>query len=48
MAADIGAAAIVTYTQSGDTARRVAQYRPRAPILAQTPRAETYHRLALV
>ena len=48
MAADIDAAAIVTYTQSGDTARRVAQYRPRAPIIAPTPRAENYRRLALV
>jgi pyruvate kinase len=48
MAADIGAAAIVTCTQSGATARRVAQYRPRAPILAPTPHAETYRRLALV
>jgi pyruvate kinase len=48
MAADIDAAAIVTYTQSGDTARRVAQYRPRAPIIAPTPRAQNYRRLALV
>jgi pyruvate kinase len=48
MAADIDAAAIVTCTQSGRTARRVARYRPRAPILAPTPRAETYRRLALV
>ena len=48
MAADIDATAIVTCTQSGRTARRVARYRPRAPILAPTPHAETYHRLALV
>lgn len=48
MAADIDAAAIVTCTQSGGTARRVAQYRPRSPILAPTPHAETYRRLALV
>ena len=48
MAADIDAAAIVTCTQSGSTARRVARYRPRAPILAPTPNAETYRRLALV
>ena len=47
-AADIDAAAIVTCTQSGGTARRVARYRPRAPILAPTPHAETYRRLALV
>jgi len=48
MAADIDAAAIVTCTQSGGTARRVARCRPRAPILAPTPHAETYRRLALV
>jgi pyruvate kinase len=48
LAADIDAAAIVAYTQSGGTARRVAQYRPRSPILAPTPHAETYRRLALV
>ena len=48
MAAEIDAAAILSYTQSGGTARRVAQYRPRAPIIAPTPHAETYRRLALV
>ncbi len=48
LAAGIDAAAIVTCTQSGGTARRVAQYRPRSPILAPTPHAETYRRLALV
>jgi pyruvate kinase len=48
MAADVDAAAIVTCTQSGGTARRVARYRPRAPILAPTPQTETHRRLALV
>jgi pyruvate kinase len=48
LAADIDAAAIVTCTRSGDTARRVARYRPRGPILAPTPQAEVYRRLALV
>jgi pyruvate kinase len=48
LAADIEAAAIVTCTESGSTARRVAQYRPRAPILAPTPNAETYRRLTLL
>ncbi len=48
LADDIAAAAIVTCTESGTTARRVARYRPRAPILAPTPHAETYRRLALV
>jgi pyruvate kinase len=48
MAADIDAAAIVTYTQTGRTALRVARYRPRAPIIASTPHGETCRRLALV
>jgi pyruvate kinase len=48
LATDIAAASIVTYTQSGLTARRVARYRPRASIVAATPHAETYRRLALV
>ena len=48
MAADLDAAAIVTYTQTGRTAQRVARYRPRAPIIAATPHVETYRRLALV
>jgi pyruvate kinase len=48
VAAEIDAAAILSYTQSGATARRVAQYRPRAPIIAPTPHPETYRRLALV
>ncbi len=41
------AAAIVTYTQSGSTARRVCRHRPRAPILALTPQPTTRRRLAL-
>ena len=48
MAGDIDAAAIVTCTQSGGTARRVARHRPRTRILAATPHVETYRRLALV
>ncbi len=40
-------AAVVTYTQSGSTARRVCRHRPRAPILALTPRSNTRRRLAL-
>jgi pyruvate kinase len=47
-AADVGAAAIVTYTQSGGTARRVARFRPRASIIAPTPHVETCRRLALI
>ena len=33
----LGAAALVAFTQSGSTARRVSKYRPRVPILAITP-----------
>ncbi len=36
-AARLRAAAIVAFTQSGSTARRVAKYRPRVPTLAITP-----------
>ena len=48
MADDIDAAAIITCTQSGGTARRVARHRPRTPILAATPHVDIYRRLALV
>ncbi|MFC2031809.1 pyruvate kinase alpha/beta domain-containing protein [Chloroflexota bacterium] len=43
----LGAAAIVAFTSSGSTARRVAKYRPRAPILAITPSPEVRRRLFL-
>jgi pyruvate kinase len=39
--------AVVTYTQSGSTARRVCCHRPGAPILALTPQAATQRRLML-
>ena len=42
------AAAIVCITHSGQTARAVARCRPRQPILAVTPNATTWRRLALV
>lgn len=48
LAENIRARAIITFTQSGSTARLVAKYRPRPSILAPTPLEETYHRLALV
>ncbi|MDI3297914.1 MAG: pyruvate kinase [Bacillota bacterium] len=47
-AAALGAAAIITPTQSGRTARVVAAHRPAAPILAVTPDPGTARRLALV
>ncbi len=43
----LNAAAIVTYTQSGSTARRLCRHRPHAPILALTPQPITRRRLAL-
>ena len=36
-AQSLGAVAIVAFTQSSSTARRVSKYRPRVPILALTP-----------
>jgi len=41
------AAAIVAFTQTGSTARRVAKYRPQIPIIAITPDRETVGRLIL-
>jgi pyruvate kinase len=46
IAEQIGAAAIVTLTTSGGTARVIAKYRPDTPILALTDDPETYHQLA--
>ncbi len=48
LAADhLNAAAIVAYTRSGGTARRISRFRPRAPILALTPSPKMCNRLAL-
>ncbi len=41
------AAAIVAFTQSGSTARRVSKYRPRTPVIAITPDEEVARRLIL-
>ena len=46
-AAALGSRAIVALTESGGTARRVAKYRPQVPVLAITPRQETYRQLVL-
>jgi pyruvate kinase len=48
LAADLELAAIVTATESGETARAVASYRPAVPIVAITPEAAIARRLALV
>ena len=41
MANDIGAAAIITCTKSGNTTRNVAMFRPRQVLLTITPSADT-------
>ncbi len=46
-ALQLHAAAIVAFTMSGSTARRVAKYRPGIPILAATPSLTQRRRLAL-
>lgn len=43
----LGAAAIITSTESGHTARMVSKYRPLAPIIAVTPREDMLRRLLL-
>jgi pyruvate kinase len=43
----LGAAAIVAFTTSGSTARRVAKYRPGIPILSATPSSKQRRRLLL-
>jgi pyruvate kinase len=48
MAAEIGAAAIITMTTSGSTTRLVAKSRPPQPLLAMTGDAAICRRLALV
>jgi pyruvate kinase len=47
-AQDLGAAAIITSTESGHTAKMVSKYRPRAPIVAVTPHARVMRKLSLV
>jgi pyruvate kinase len=46
-AQDLGAAAIITATESGHTAKMVAKYRPRATVIAVTPHAGVMRKLAL-
>lgn len=43
----LDAAAIVTYTRSGGTARRISRFRPAAPVIVLTPDRKTYNQLAL-
>ncbi len=47
-AQNLGAAAIVSVTETGLTARYVAKYRPRNPILAMVTRPDVVHQLSVV
>ena len=48
MVPELGAAAIITATHSGSSARMVSKYRPECPIIAATPSEEVCRQLALV
>lgn len=47
MAAQVGAAAVVAFTQSGFTARLISKHRPAAPLYACTPDGGVFRRLGL-
>ncbi len=47
IANQMGTGAIVAFTESGSTARRVSRYRPRPPILALTPHESVQRELTL-
>ena len=46
-AIDINAAAIVTITKAGRTARMISRYRPYSPIIGCTPSKKTYYQMSL-
>jgi pyruvate kinase len=48
IAANVSASAIICFTMSGSTARRIARERPSVPILVLTPKAETARRMGLL
>lgn len=48
MGFELGAKAIIAFTESGYTARMVARHRPQPPIIAATPSEATLRRLAVV
>jgi pyruvate kinase len=47
-AADLGAAAIISCTTSGSTARMVARHRPGAPVIAVSPNRDSLKKLQLI
>ncbi|MCW4461103.1 pyruvate kinase [Sphingomonas sp. BT-65] len=48
IAATVSAVAIICFTMSGSTARRIARERPSVPILVLTPKLETARRMGLL
>src|SRR3546814_15029249 len=48
IASTVSAAAIICFTSSGSTARRVARERPSVPILMLTPRMDTARRAGIL
>jgi pyruvate kinase len=48
IAATVDVAAIVCFTTSGSTARRIARERPSVPLMVLTPKLETARRLGLL
>ena len=46
-AEDLQAKAIIAVTMGGQTAMRMAKFRPNVPIIAATPSAKTFHQLSL-
>lgn len=48
IAKTVGASAIICFTSSGSTARRIARERPAVPIMVLTPKIETARRLGLL
>jgi pyruvate kinase len=48
IAATVSATAIICFTMSGSTARRIARERPAVPIMVLTPKLETARRLGLL
>lgn len=48
VAFEVGAKAVVAFTQTGGTALHVAKYRPAMPVIAMTPLEKVQHRLNLV
>ncbi|MBO5790518.1 MAG: pyruvate kinase [Clostridia bacterium] len=46
-ASDLGAEALIAVTKSGNTARRMAKFRPKQTIIAATPDVKSFHQLSL-